>query len=129
MDTADTPLAFWSFSLAATGYVALAAYLLAAGGDWRHNARTRRIGYAANRQLAPVFTRWITNTESCASQPSQWAALAALTGPQDEAIAMRERFRARRDLIVGLLNQVPGIACKTPGGANTPAAGKKFGLT
>ena len=47
MDTADTPLAFWSFSLAAAGYVALAAYLLAAGGDWRHNARTRRIGYAA----------------------------------------------------------------------------------
>ena len=76
-----------------------------------------RIGYTANRQLAPVFTRWITNTESCASQPSQWAALAALTGPQDEAIAMRERFRARRDLIVGLLNQVPGFACATPGGA------------
>ena len=47
MDTADSPLAFWSFSLAAAGYVALAAYLLAAGGDWRHNARTRRIGYAA----------------------------------------------------------------------------------
>jgi aspartate aminotransferase len=76
-----------------------------------------RIGYTANRQLAPVFTRWITNTESCASQPSQWAALAALTGPQDEAAAMRERFRARRDLIVGLLNQVPGFACARPGGA------------
>src|SRR5438067_5915429 len=41
-----------------------------------------RIGYAANRTLAPVFTRWITNTESCDSQISQWAALAAITGPQ-----------------------------------------------
>ena len=33
-----------------------------------------RIGYVANRALAPVFTRWITNTDSCASQISQWAA-------------------------------------------------------
>ena len=55
-----------------------------------------RIGFTANKTLAPVFTRWITNTESCATQVSQWAALQALTGPQTEADAMRERFRARR---------------------------------
>src|SRR5205085_7130588 len=76
-----------------------------------------RIGYAANRTLAPVFTRWITNTESCASQISQWAALAAITGPQDTADMMRQRFRERRDLIVGLLNEVPGVECLMPGGA------------
>ncbi|MCU0765682.1 MAG: aminotransferase class I/II-fold pyridoxal phosphate-dependent enzyme [Burkholderiaceae bacterium] len=76
-----------------------------------------RIGFAANAALAPVFTRWITNTESCASQISQWAALAALDGPQDQADAMRERFRARRDLIVRRLDQVPGFACASPGGA------------
>jgi aspartate/methionine/tyrosine aminotransferase len=76
-----------------------------------------RIGFTANERLAPVFTRWITNTESCASQISQWAALAALDGPQDEAEAMRARFLARRDLIVRLLNQVPGFACASPGGA------------
>ena len=29
----------------------------------------------------------------------------------------RERFRERRDLIVGLLNQVPGVSCAIPGGA------------
>ena len=39
-----------------------------------------RIGYTANRALAPVFTRWITNTDSCASQISQWAAVAAIQG-------------------------------------------------
>ena len=76
-----------------------------------------RIGYAANRVLAPVFTRWITNTDSCASQISQWAAVEAIEGPQDAADAMRARFLERRDLIVGLLNQVPGITCKSPGGA------------
>lgn len=76
-----------------------------------------RIGFTANRALAPVFTRWITNTESCATQISQWAAVQALNGPQDEADAMRERFRARRDLIVRLLNEVPGFRCASPGGA------------
>ena len=76
-----------------------------------------RIGFIANRALAPVFTRWITNTESCASQISQWAAVEAITGPQDAAEAMRQSFLKRRDLIVELLNRVPGFTCKTPGGA------------
>jgi len=76
-----------------------------------------RIGFTANRTLAPVFTRWITNTESCATQVSQWAAVQALTGPQHEAETMRGRFRVRRDLIVRLLNAVPGFSCASPGGA------------
>lgn len=76
-----------------------------------------RIGFTSNPLLAPVFTRWITNTESCASQISQWAALEAITGPQDAAEKMRASFLERRNLIVGLLNQVPGIACRNPGGA------------
>lgn len=76
-----------------------------------------RIGFAANRALAPVFTRWITNTDSCASQISQWAALEAVSGPQDSALAMRNSFLERRDLIVRLLNEVPGVTCRVPGGA------------
>jgi aspartate/methionine/tyrosine aminotransferase len=76
-----------------------------------------RLGYVANRALAPVFTRWITNTESCASQISQWAAVEAINGPQDSVADMHAHFLARRDLIVRLLNEVPGIACKSPGGA------------
>jgi len=76
-----------------------------------------RIGFIANPTLAPVFTRWITNTESCASQISQWAAVEAINGPQDAADQMRSSFLVRRDLIVGLLNEVPGVTCKTPGGA------------
>jgi len=76
-----------------------------------------RIGFAANRTLAPIFTRWITNTDSCASQISQWAAVEAVTGTQEYAAKMRESFLERRDLIVGLLNNVPGIKCRTPGGA------------
>ena len=76
-----------------------------------------RIGFTSNPHLAPVFTRWITNTESCASQISQWAAVEAINGPQQSAEKMKKSFLERRDLIVGLLNQVPGVKCQVPGGA------------
>jgi aspartate/methionine/tyrosine aminotransferase len=76
-----------------------------------------RIGFTSNPALAPVFTRWITNTDSCASQISQWAAVEAINGPQDAAEAMKRSFLERRDLIVRLLNEVPGVKCLTPGGA------------
>ena len=76
-----------------------------------------RIGFTANKLLAPAFTKWVTNTDSCASHISQWAAVAAVSGPQHEAEAMRQKFLERRNLIVGLLNDVPGIMCQASGGA------------
>jgi aspartate aminotransferase len=76
-----------------------------------------RIGLTANKALAPMFTKWVTNTDSCASHISQWAAVAAINGPQDDAQMMRGKFLERRDLIVKLLNQVPGIQCQASGGA------------
>ncbi|HLQ27155.1 MAG TPA: pyridoxal phosphate-dependent aminotransferase [Acidiferrobacterales bacterium] len=76
-----------------------------------------RLGYAVNRTLAPAFIRWVTNTESCASHISQWAAVEALNGPQDDAKRMRDSFFGRRNLIVRLLNQAPGVTCQSPGGA------------
>src|SRR5258708_2289795 len=76
-----------------------------------------RIGFTSNPKLAPVFTRWITNTESCASQISQWAAVEAINGPQDAAEKMKASFFERRNLIIKLLNQVPGVTCRIPGGA------------
>jgi aspartate/methionine/tyrosine aminotransferase len=92
-----------------------------------------RIGFTSNPVLAPVFTRWITNTESCASQISQWAAVEAITGPQEAAAAMRASFLERRDLILGLLNKVPGVTCRNPGGAfyawpNVTEACKRIGV-
>ena len=73
--------------------------------------------FRSNPILAPVFTRWITNTDSCASQISQWAAVEAINGPQDAAEMMKKSFFERRNLIVNLLNKVPGVTCLTPGGA------------
>jgi aspartate/methionine/tyrosine aminotransferase len=76
-----------------------------------------RIGFVANKALAPLLTRWVTNTDSCASHISQWATVAAINGPQDDAQMMRNKFLERRDLIVKLLNDIPGISCQPSGGA------------
>jgi aspartate/methionine/tyrosine aminotransferase len=76
-----------------------------------------RIGYAANTALAPTFTRWVTNTDSCPPHPNQYAVLEALTASQHSSQIMRDTFLKRRDRIVAGLNEIPGINCLTPGGA------------
>ncbi len=76
-----------------------------------------RIGYAANAALAPYFTRWVTNTDSCPPHPNQYAVVEALDGPQDDARHMRDVFLERRDRIVRGLNELPGWRCLSPGGA------------
>ena len=76
-----------------------------------------RIGYAANETLAPAFTRWVTNTDSCPAHPNQYAVLEALTGSQESVTKMRDVFLKRRDRIVAGLNEIPGFDCQTPGGA------------
>ena len=76
-----------------------------------------RIGFAANPILSQHFARWVINTESCASQISQWAAVEAIGGDQTTTEEMRKEFHARRDLIVRLLNDIPGVKCRMPGGA------------
>jgi aspartate/methionine/tyrosine aminotransferase len=91
-----------------------------------------RLGYAANKTLAPHFARWMTNTDSCANQPTQWAVVTALNGPQDASERMAKSFKERRDLIVKLLNDIEGVRCLRPGGAfyvwpNVTGACKKVG--
>lgn len=76
-----------------------------------------RIGYASNMEMAPHLSRWITNTDSCAGHPNQYAAAAALTGPQDESHEMMRSYTKRRGIIVDGLNSIPGIHCLMPGGA------------
>jgi aspartate aminotransferase len=48
---------------------------------------------------------------------AQAAALAALSGDQSHIASRAAEFRARRDLVVGALEEIPGIACATPDGA------------
>jgi aspartate aminotransferase len=77
-----------------------------------------RIGYAGGpepliRAMAKVQSQSTSNPCSV----SQWAAVEALTGPQDFLGPNRALFQRRRDLVVGLLNEAPGIACPKPEGA------------
>ncbi|MBF0277949.1 MAG: pyridoxal phosphate-dependent aminotransferase [SAR324 cluster bacterium] len=76
-----------------------------------------RLGYAANSTLAPYFSTWITNTDSCAGSITQWAGVESLTGPQDEHRRMMKSFTERRNLIVEGLNQLEGVRALKPGGA------------
>ncbi len=48
---------------------------------------------------------------------SQWAGVEALNGPQDHLEKFRATFEERRDLVVSMLNQAPGLKCLTPEGA------------
>jgi len=52
-----------------------------------------------------------------AAAVSQYAAIAALSGPQEEVERMRLAFSSRRDVMVAGLNDIPGIRCRTPEGA------------
>jgi aspartate aminotransferase len=48
---------------------------------------------------------------------AQRAALAAVTGDMDAALAMRSAFDRRRRTLVGMLNDIPGVSCVEPDGA------------
>ncbi len=76
-----------------------------------------RLGYAVNEKLAPYFSTWMTNTDSCPNHMTQWAMVEALNGPQEDPERMMNIFRERRDLIVDALNGLDGITCLSPGGA------------
>ncbi|HSP52394.1 MAG TPA: pyridoxal phosphate-dependent aminotransferase [Cryobacterium sp.] len=58
-----------------------------------------------------------SHLSSNVSNISQRAGIAALTGPQDAAIAMRDAFDRRRQVIVAELNKIPGVVAPTPQGA------------
>ncbi|WP_208541506.1 MULTISPECIES: pyridoxal phosphate-dependent aminotransferase [Bartonella] len=77
-----------------------------------------RIGYAGGPQeLIKAMDTIQGQQTSATSSISQWAAVEALNGPQDFIIQNKSVFQARRDLVVAMLNQAPGINCPTPEGA------------
>ena len=76
-----------------------------------------RIGYmVVPREIAPVLADLQEAMTSCASAPGQWAALAALEGPQDVVAEMREAYSARRQLALDTLGQ-HGVPAHPPDGA------------
>jgi aspartate aminotransferase len=77
-----------------------------------------RLGYGVMPEpLAEEVTKLQVNSNSCTNAAAQYAGLEALSGPQDSVERMLSEFRARRDLIVSGLNELPGIECVMPQGA------------
>jgi len=77
-----------------------------------------RIGYGGGpspliKAMAKLQSQSTTNPSSI----SQAAAVEALNGPQHFIAEHNKVFRERRDLVVRMLNQAPGLACSTPEGA------------
>jgi aspartate aminotransferase len=77
-----------------------------------------RLGYSVWPQKLYDYARKLAvNSYSCVNAPTQFAGLAALTGPQDEVAKMVAAFDARRRVLVEGLNKLPGVSCATPKGA------------
>ena len=77
-----------------------------------------RLGYGVFPEfMMDAVTKLMTNSVSCTSVAIQMAGIAALQGPQDSVSEMMTEFRIRRDLVVDGMNNLPGVTCRTPGGA------------
>ena len=77
-----------------------------------------RIGYCGGPEnLIAAMRKLQSQSTSNPTSISQWAALEALSGPQDFIAERAQVFKERRDLVVSMLNQAPGLDCPTPEGA------------
>jgi aspartate aminotransferase len=77
-----------------------------------------RIGWALGPPGVAKFMGDIQSQEtSNACSISQWAALEALTGPQQSVALMLENFRKRRAYVMERIETLPGVRCVPPGGA------------
>lgn len=76
-----------------------------------------RVGWAiAPQPLTAAMTRLQSHATSNVANVSQAAALAALTGPQEDVARMRAAFDRRRRRVHEQLNALPGVSCRMPEG-------------
>ena len=77
-----------------------------------------RLGWSVwPAKLYDYARKLAVNSYSCVNAPTQFAGLAALTGPQDDVKKMVAEFDRRRKVVVEGLNKLPGVSCRTPTGA------------
>ena len=77
-----------------------------------------RMGFAGGPEwLIKAMSKLQSQSTSNPTSISQYAAVAGLNGPKDFLAENLAVFRQRRDLVVNMLNQVPGLDCPTPNGA------------
>ncbi|RDC73327.1 pyridoxal phosphate-dependent aminotransferase [Rhodovulum sp. 12E13] len=77
-----------------------------------------RIGYAGGpKELIGAMRKIQSQSTSNPCSISQWAAVEALSGPQDFIPANNAIFKRRRDMVVEMLNAAEGVTCPVPEGA------------
>ena len=77
-----------------------------------------RIGYTASPvEVAKAMTNYQSHSTSNPNSIAQYAALAALSGPDTQLKSMVAEFDRRRRRIVELINGIPGLSCIPPKGA------------
>lgn len=82
-----------------------------------YNMTGWRIGWAVgNRDAVEVLGRFKSNVDSGAFQAVQYAAMEALSGPQDCVAAMRQLYQERRDVVIEGLGRM-GWKIETPKGS------------
>jgi len=97
----------------------LAHRVLSLNGVSKSHAMTGwRIGYCTGpHQILAAMGKLQAQSTTNPSSISQWAAVAALNGPNDFLEEWRQVFQARRDMVVAGLNDIDGLDCLTPDGA------------
>jgi len=77
-----------------------------------------RIGYAGGPEwLIKAMSKYMGQTTSNPASISQWAAVAALDGPQDFLSTARKAYGERRRHVVAAINDIEGLTCRMPEGA------------
>ena len=76
-----------------------------------------RIGYAAgDKEVISAMSKLQGQSTSNPTSISQWAAVAAFTGPHDVISDRTKEFEQRKNYIVQKLNDIPEISCFSPQG-------------
>ncbi len=91
-----------------------------------------RMGYAAGpKEVIDAAGRLQAQSTSNPTSISQYAALAALRGPQEFSSRMAKEYEQRRDYVCGRLKEMPGVTCVRPEGAFYvfPNVSKLYGRT
>ena len=92
--------------------------LTVSGVSKSHAMTGFRIGVAAGpRWLIAAMEKLQSHSSGNPCSVSQAAAVAAFEGPQEFLSDWRERFRARRDMVVAGINAIPGLSTPVPDGA------------
>lgn len=99
-----------------------------------HSMTGWRIGYAAgDERIIKAMTNLASHSTSNPATPSQYGAIAAYDGPQDDVETMRKAFEERLNVAYEKLINIPGFSCVKPQGAfylfpNVSEAMKKIGF-